>query len=254
MKRTMTFLARLYPSNWRKRYGAELDALLEDARPSVRDAIDVFLGAFKMQMTTWDFGRITLACMVVGILLAAAASFVVPVHYVSQTVLWVTPPDGSTSTGESGRNLVSNLARDIFVREYLASVIQEHNLYPGERARKPLDDAIDKMKRNITLEATPYASPTHPGTLTFVVQFGYPDARVARQVNEELISRFMEGAVDNAQQSNSNWNFRVLDPPSIPLKPAAPNRTQFAVGGLLAGLLASLTLAIVFKSRRTTTV
>jgi hypothetical protein len=146
------------------------------------------------------------------------------------------------------------LARNIFVREYLASVIQEHDLYRGERARKPLDDVIDKMKRNITLEATPYASPTHPDTLTFVVRFGYPDARVARQVNEELISRFMEGAVENAQQFNSNWNFRVLDPPSIPLKAAAPNRTQFSVGGLLAGLLVGLTLAIAFKSRRTTTV
>jgi hypothetical protein len=33
MKRTMRFLARLYPSSWRKRYGAELDALLEDATP-----------------------------------------------------------------------------------------------------------------------------------------------------------------------------------------------------------------------------
>ena len=45
--------------------------------------------------------------------------------------------------------------------------------------------------------------------------------------------RFMEGPAENAQQFNSNWNFRVLDPPSIPLKAAAPNRTQFAVGGLL---------------------
>jgi hypothetical protein len=254
MKWTMRFFVRLYPASWRKRYGAEFEALLDDAKPSARDASDVFWGALKMQMTTWSFGRIVLTCSVAGILVATAIIFALQVNYASQAVLWVTPRDGSTSTGESGRSLVSNLARNIFVREYLASVIQEHNLYPGERARKPLDDIIDNMKRNITLEATPYASPAHPAALTFVVRFGYPEARVAQQVNEELISRFMEGAVENAQQFNLNWNFRVLDPPSIPLKPAGPNRTQFAAVGLFAGLLIGLALAFVVRSRRTATV
>jgi hypothetical protein len=145
------------------------------------------------------------------------------------------------------------LARDIFSREYLASVIQEHNLYPRERARLPLNDVIDKMKRNITLEAAPPASPENQDTLTLVVKFGYSDAHLAQQVNEELISRFMEGTL-NAPQLYSCCIFRVLEPPSIPIRQPAWNRTQFAVVGLLAGLLAGLTLAIVFKSRRTTTV
>jgi hypothetical protein len=52
MKRTMRFLVWLYPSTWRKRYGAEFEALLEDATPSAQDAFDVFWGALKMQMTT----------------------------------------------------------------------------------------------------------------------------------------------------------------------------------------------------------
>jgi uncharacterized protein involved in exopolysaccharide biosynthesis len=254
MKRTIRFLAQLYPSIWRKRYGAEFDALLEDAKLSADDVFDIFWGALKMQMTTWSFGRITLACSVVGILLAAAVSFAVPVHYVSQGVLKVTPADGSTSTGESGRYLVSTLAGNIFSREYLASVIQEHNLYPRERARRPLDDVIDKMKRNITLEAMPLASPGNRDTLTFVVQFDYSDAHLAQQVNEELMSRLIEGNLESAQRLNSNWTFRVPDPPSLPLNPAAPNRTQFAAIGLSAGLLAGLTLAIVFRRRSSTTV
>jgi hypothetical protein len=254
MKRVMRFLVRLYPSSWRKRYAAEFEALLEDATPTVRDTFDIFWGALKMQMTTWSFGRITLAGSVGGILVAAAIFLALPVNYVSQAVLWVTPADGSTSPGESGRSLVSNLARNIFVREYLASVIQKHNLYPGERAHMPLDDVIDKMKRNITLEATPYASPVHPDTLAFVVRFGYPDARVAQQVNDELMSRFIEGNLEIAQQLNSNWIFRVPDPPSLPVRPVSPNRTQFAGVGLFAGLLGGLTLAIVVRSRRGTTV
>jgi uncharacterized protein involved in exopolysaccharide biosynthesis len=252
MKRIMRFLVRLYPSSWRKRYGAELYALLEDAPPSARDAFDVFWGALKMQMTTWNFGRITLACSVAGILVAVVMSFALPVHYVSQAVLIVTPAHGPTSTGENGL-FVANLVRDVFSREDLASVIQEHNLYAPERASMPLNEVIDKMKRHIELQLMSPASPGNRNTQTIAVRFAYSDAHLAQQVNEELMSRFMEGTL-NAPQLNSSWIFRVPAPPTLPLRPTAPNRTQFAAEGLLAGLLAGLTLAIVVTSRRNTPV
>jgi len=245
MKRTMRFLARLYPSSWRERYGAEFDALLEDAKPSVRDAFDVFWGALKIQMTTWSFGRITLAGSLAGILVAAAISFALPVHYVSQTLLIVSLGDGLTSTGESGRRLVSNLARDVISREYLASLIQEHNLYPRERARMPLNDVIDKMKRDITLEAIPH-------TQWFLVRFAYSDAHLAQQVNEEMVSRFMEGTKGIAQQLNFGWVSFARSFES--LRPTAPNRMQFAAIGLFAGLLVGLTVAIALRPRRGTIV
>lgn len=254
MKRTMRFLVWLYPSSWRKRYGAEFEALLEDATPSARGAFDVFCGALKTQMTTWSFARITLACSVAGILVAATIFFVLPAHCVSQTVLVLTQADGSTSASESASSLLNNVERNAFSREFLSSVILEHKLYQRERARMPLDDVIDKMKRNITLKAMPLASPGNRDTLTVVVQFAYSDARVAQQVNEELISRFMESNVKIGQQLNSNWIFRVVDPPSLQLSSAALNREQFAAVGLFAGLLVGLALAIVLKSRRTTTV
>lgn len=74
MKPIIKFLVRLYPSACLKRHGAELDALLEDATPSVGDAFDLFWGALKMQMTTWDFAKVTFACSVAGVLLAVAAA------------------------------------------------------------------------------------------------------------------------------------------------------------------------------------
>lgn len=49
MKRIMKFLARLYPSTWRTRYGAEYEALLDDATPRPRDAFDVAWVAVKLQ-------------------------------------------------------------------------------------------------------------------------------------------------------------------------------------------------------------
>lgn len=44
MRRTVRLLGPLYPSSWRRRYGAEFDALLEDTAPTGRDAIDILWG------------------------------------------------------------------------------------------------------------------------------------------------------------------------------------------------------------------
>jgi uncharacterized protein involved in exopolysaccharide biosynthesis len=246
MKRTMRFLARLYPSCWRKRYGAELDALLEDATPSTRDAFDIFWGALKMQMTTWSFGRIMLPCSLVGILVAAAVSFAVPVHYLSQAIFTATP------ASEFTLDMLKDLTRNISSRESLNPVIQEHNLYARERARMPLNDVIDRMKQDITVETLPFASPRNRDKLTFVVQFDYPDPHVAQQVNAELASRFIESNVD--PRLNSHATLQLPDPASLPLRPSAPNRMEFAALGLLAGLFTGLTITIILRSRRTTTV
>jgi hypothetical protein len=244
MKRAMRFLARLYPSSWRKRYGSEFDALIEDSKPSAQAAFDVVSGALKMQVTTWNFGRITLAGAMAGIILAVAISIALPAHYISQAVLVLTPAD------ESARHLVDRMEQNLYGRDYLASVIHEHNLYWRERLRMPLDDVVEIMRRDISV--APVSSPGNRNAFTFVVQFDYLDPRVAQRVNEELTSRFIEGGLN--PQLTSNWTFCVPDAPSLPLRPASPNRARLMALCLVTGLFAGLTLAIMLRSRRTISV
>jgi capsular polysaccharide biosynthesis protein len=248
MKRTMKFLTRLYPSSWRKRYGVELAALLEDATPTTRDAFDIFWGALKMQMTTWTFWRIILTGSTAGILVAAVVSFYAPVQYSSQALFTATPADECT------RRVLSDVERNVLSRESLASVIKEHNLYSRERASMSPDDVIDTMSRHIRVHLMPIDSAGNRDSLNFVVQFDYSDPDVARQVNEELAGRFMEGNFEVARQFDSRTTLRLPEPPSLPLSPASPNRTQFVAVGLFAGLIVGLTLAIVVRWRRNTTV
>jgi hypothetical protein len=250
MKRALRFLSRLYPSSWRKRYGSEFDALLEDSKPSAHDAFDVFCGALKMQMTTWSFRRVTLASTVAGTLVAVALSLASSAHYLSQAVLTFTPADESVPADESARRLVDRMERNIYGRNYLASLIHEHNLYWRERLRMPLDDVVENMRRDISL--VPVQSPGNRNAFTVVVQFDYSDPRVAQRVNEELTSRFIEGGLNS--QLTSNWTFRVPVAPSLPLRPVPPNRVRLMVLCLLTALFAGLTLAIVLRSRRTISV
>jgi len=244
MKRAIRFLARLYPSSWRRRYGAEFDALLEDAAPSARDAFDVFSGALKMQATTWTFGRIVLAGVVTGILMAAAFSVALPAHYLSHSFVTLMPADGSSPANESTLQLVSTMEQSVFSREFLTAVIHEHNLYWRERLRMPLGDVVEKMRRDINVAPVP--SPGNQNAFTFVVQFDYSDPRVAQRVNEELTSRFVEGGLNS--QLTSHWTFRVPDAPSLALKPTT-NRARLIALRLLAALLVGLTLATALRVR-----
>jgi len=251
MKRLLKLLARLYPSSWHRRYGTEFEALLEDSTPRIRDLYDVFLGALKMQMTTWNFTRITLAACLTGTLAAIAISFAIPSHYISHTLITVNPPgdalatpDSIASTNSAMQSYLINLQPDVLNRDSLSRIIERLNLYPRERANMPLDAVVNKMQSNI------YVFPVKGSTSlsAFVVQFNYPDPYIAQKVNGELVSLFMSANLAYSA-SHPHLVFRVMDAPELPQKPTGPNRIEMGAIGLLIGLPTGLILALVIRLR-----
>ena len=49
--------AWLYPPRWRRRYGVEFDALLEDVRPGWRELLNVLKGALERSWRDWCHGE-----------------------------------------------------------------------------------------------------------------------------------------------------------------------------------------------------
>jgi hypothetical protein len=47
----MSALVRLYPADWRARYGAEFEALLVERPPSLRDRLDIVIGAVDARIS-----------------------------------------------------------------------------------------------------------------------------------------------------------------------------------------------------------
>jgi uncharacterized protein involved in exopolysaccharide biosynthesis len=201
MNRVLKFLARLYPSEWRNRYGAEYEALLEEGTPRVRDAVDVLWSAVKMQVTSRSFVRIVLPCTLAGMFAAVIISVVAPPEYVSQTTILMRSGVDSGVCGDQ-----TDLPADLqgakpglcvyqhdfgyyqrfldgggFSRGFLASVIMENNLYSHTRTQSSTESAIDEMQKNIHVRSTSHES-------RFVLEFNYPDAHVAQRVNNELVS------------------------------------------------------------------
>jgi uncharacterized protein involved in exopolysaccharide biosynthesis len=81
---------------------------------------------------TWGFGRITLTFSLVGMLVAAAVSFALPVRYLSRAVITLTPANEPT------RDLAETVLKlTVLNKELLGSLIQQHDLYQRERVRVP---------------------------------------------------------------------------------------------------------------------
>lgn len=221
-----------------------------------------------MQISTWTFGRITLACALIGVLASVAISFAWPDIYVSEAKIKITPQQVPQSTSPADTNQLMwdrllSIDQEIRSRNTLTAIIQQYNLYPRERTRLPLDDVVEMMHRDIVVR--PVIPPGGNRVIpVFVVQFNYPDAHVAQQVTADLMSRFIDASLrENAIRANgmnrnvnppSGMRLEPLDMPSFPARPSEPNRAAIAGAGLFAGLLAGLTLAFVIRSRRRTTI
>ena len=118
MTRLMRLALRLYPRRWRRRYGDELEALLEDSQPGWQGVVDVARGAVAMQL------RSTLVVLMLGTLAGTAIGGVLhvssPLVYTASSSVDVTgsnlrlalwdpnyfPPDGEGRfTGILGRTM-----------------------------------------------------------------------------------------------------------------------------------------------------
>lgn len=208
MRRALAWAARLYPRAWRRRYGAEFDALLEQINPNVSDVWNVAAGAFRMQFQMFRLRNATVAFGLVGALAAAVIAARMPTNYTSLAVLQ------SPTEVQSWGNTLS--------RRSVAEIILKLDLYRDERQRKPMSDIVEEMRRHhIRIQRLP----SGPG-----IQIGvsYPDAAKAREAARELAAGF------------------IKDEPSLELRQQAegpaqkPNRIAIVGAGLAIGLLCGL--------------
>jgi hypothetical protein len=125
-----------------------------------------------------------------GALLAGAIAFAIPARYVSTAVLRISPGTGGKISARHVADYVRQETPVILSRSSLRELIQrpELDLYRGEQARHPLEQAIDRMREDLRIE------PPAPARLaaTFSIAFTYIDRFKAQAVVRELVSMFME--------------------------------------------------------------
>jgi hypothetical protein len=217
------------------------------------------LGLLAALVMRWPKSTLRMAGFAVaGGALALGLSWFFPDTYTSITVLRFAPPVGvperlgSAATGAPAAEQFMRLAQDVSSPASLSEIIRKPglDLYPEARARKPLEEVAGIMRRNIVFR--PLSPELTGGPAALWISFSYPDRLKAQAATRELVSRLVkrniagerariEAMKDDEVRKAADHGFgevlEVLDPATLPVKPAAPNRLAISAAGLGLGLL-----------------
>jgi hypothetical protein len=229
MKRWAKLASRFYPRAWRARYGEEFEALLEDAPLRAGDVWNVLKAACTMRISKLNWLTITGAFAVSGALIAGIWSVARPASPVSRALF---------STDAPVDALIPTLQQALS-RHVLGSIIVHDDLYASDRTRIPLEDTVQKMRKDLRMEILP-----NRGKRVFTISFAYPDAVPGRRAILEVADAF-QSAMKGAAKVD------LVEVASLPRNPAEPDRWKLILrvlaGGGLTGLLISGAWALLRK-------
>lgn len=196
-------------------------------------AIGLAAGVIVLGIRRWP---VVAACGAGAALLVWAGSLLFPNQYLSIAVLTV--PDQDTA---------QRISQDLTTRTYLASLIEKMHLYPQERKTKPLEAIVETM-RNRAIRI--HAVGNNPARPAIAISYMSEDSKFTAQA----VTRALAGeAIEANLRAQSHGVTIVLDPPSLPAKPVAPNRAAWTLLGLVAGLLLGTAWAATRRFRTAAT-
>ena len=139
-----------------------------------------------------------------GLVLGVIVAYLWPDSYLASGLIRIVPPKVPaqlvpTNLTEAMTQKVMGIHQNIVSRPVLTNVIQTYNLYPDERKRKPMEDVIEEMRRDIGVGRLQGLGRGIASGSAFSVSFSYSDKRLATQVCNDIITRF----VDESTRSRS---------------------------------------------------
>ncbi|HYI91920.1 MAG TPA: Wzz/FepE/Etk N-terminal domain-containing protein [Bryobacteraceae bacterium] len=130
-----------------------------------------------------------------------------PDTYVSTAIIRVVPPQVPESFVPSNINSqmsqrINSMYQTISSRGNLTNIINLYDLYRRDRARRPMEDVVEQMRRDIKVGSVVPLSQGEKEISAFQIAFSYENRIVAQKVTADLVSRFMtENTRERTQQS-----------------------------------------------------
>jgi hypothetical protein len=217
----------------------------------------------------WQLGGFALA----GCALAAAASFLISDRYTSTATIQIDPaqvsedPLAPLASATPAAEFLRQMEPQILSSESLSGIIRDPrlNLYPDDRARRPMEEVVQNMRRDIRIAALNPASGTNGAGSAFSISFSYSDKYKAVHTVWTLINAF-DALQHKNQMSDASKNFAqhliderkagenldIVDTASLPVLPDSPDRPMIAAAGLGIGLLFGLAALYLRRPRAAT--
>ena len=142
-----------------------------------------------------------------SLVLAVVVAFLWPDTFVSQAVIRVVPPQVPETYVPTNVNMemsqrINSMAQTILSRGNLTNIINTFGLYPRDKQRKPMEDVVEEMKKEIRIGSVTGMTAQNRGVSAFSISFSYENRIIAQKVTADLVSRFMsENTRDRTTQS-----------------------------------------------------
>lgn len=168
--------------------------------PDMEDYVDMM-----RRQKAWIVGP-TFAAVVI----AVVVGFLWPDTFVSTAVVRVVPPQVPEAFVPSNVNMemsqrINSMAQQILSRSTLTNIINTHGLYPRDRARLPMEDVVENMRKKdvrISNVVNFSAGEGRRQVPAFQISFAYEDRMKAHKVCQDLVGRFInENTRDRTNQS-----------------------------------------------------
>jgi uncharacterized protein involved in exopolysaccharide biosynthesis len=180
---------------------AEMDNLTVSRRvPDMEDYVDML-----RRQKAWIAGP-----LFAGLVISVVTAFLWPDTYVSTAVVRVVPPQVPEAFVPSNVNMemsqrINSMAQQILSRSTLTNIINTHGLYARDRARLPMEDVVENMrKKDVRISSVVNFNSGQNGRQVpaFQISFSYEDRIKAHKVCQDLVGRFInENTRDRTNQS-----------------------------------------------------
>lgn len=175
--------------------------------PDIEDYIDIL-----RRYRSWIIGP-----LYISLVISVMVAFLWPDTYVSSAVMRITPQQvperliPSNITTQMGDRLLQ-MQQEILSRTSLSELIQRPSLdlYKKQRQRKPMEDIIDEMRKDVKIAILDAPTQNRNSKLAsaFQISFSYDDRYKAQAVVRELVTKFTEQNVAVLRnQSNLTTTF-----------------------------------------------
>ncbi|MBK9168716.1 MAG: hypothetical protein IPM24_14775 [Bryobacterales bacterium] len=149
-----------------------------------------------------------------GLVVAVVVAFLWPDTYVSRAVMRITPPQVPQRVVPSNfslelRERLLTMRQDVTSRGKLIDMVKKYNLYPKQQEKRPLEDIVEDMRRDIAIDPVDIGMARQPqGATAFRIEFSYSDRKAAQSVVNEIVGAFTsQNVVDRRQKSRITSEF-----------------------------------------------
>jgi len=176
------------------------------------------MGAMIAQLPSilWQRRWFAIVPAALGLIVATVTAFLLPTKYQSSAVMIVQSPSLPEDVIGSGTNQIIDrrieaIRQQIVNRPALLAMIEANQLYPKERASKPLSTVIEEMRESITLVPEKIdlgGSRQQDTTISVRLAYVYEEPAKAQAVAQALMEQVVEvNSTSNTEQAVQTVSF-----------------------------------------------